>query len=118
MTRFDDADAIFDARLAVEGVASDRPSETSQDIDRVLHAIGDEGKTAFLAAVMYGDPVSGSKVVNPAELFGQGFLVGVAAVQISGVAWAEWLLTAKEIPAINLGVSRAAACRIIAGGHE
>lgn len=118
--RFADADAILDGRLAADGLGETyRPfGEQCQDVARVLHSMEDEGRDAFLAMVKHGDPVAGGRAIEPAALFQQGVIVGLAAAQIAGIAWAEWLLLAKELPAINLGIARAAAARIIAGGHE
>lgn len=120
MSRFDDADAILDGRLVADGHGpAGRPlGQQAQDSARVLHAMDDEGRNAFLAAMRHGDPVDGGTVFDPASHFQQGVLVGIAAAQIAGLAWAEWVLLAKELPAINLGIARAAASRIIAGGHE
>lgn len=118
--RFADADAILDGRLVADGHGpAERPlGQQAQDSARVLHAADDEGRNAFLSTMKHGDAVEGGTVFDPAALFQQGVIVGIAAVQIAGVAWAEWLLQAKELPAINLGIARAAAARIIAGGHE
>lgn len=109
MSRFDDADLLLATAAREDGLTLEdvRPFGTTVDVERIIHALGDEAIAAAL-----GTGGSGR------EFFAAAFLCGVAAAHQEGLAWAEWLITQDRImPLVNLGNLRAAARRIAAGGH-
>ena len=108
--RFADADRLLASIATDEGdnLEALRPYGTTEDIERVIHALGDEAIGAAIGTLGDGK-----------EFFAAAFLCGVAAAHQEGREWAEWLLTNHRImPLLNLGNLRAAARRIAAGGHR
>lgn len=110
MSRFDDADLLFATATRDEGLSLEdaKPFGTTQDVDRILHALRDEAIGAAYA--VRGDGT---------EFFAAGFMLGLVAAHAEGLAWVEWICANDRLmPLVNLGSMRAAARRIAAGGHE
>jgi hypothetical protein len=112
MSRLDDADRLLDLSMKSGGQEPPvRPMGRCADFDAVMACAGMEGDAVARALA-----VAAGGHFALAEVFIAGMIVGLAAAQSEGLAWAEWAL--DEAPLINVGIARSCARRIVAGWTE